>query len=128
MSPSFREGEYLVTARRRPRRGAAIVFEHPDRRGFFLLKRVVGLAGEHVTIQDGSVLIDGRPFDEPWTTDPTTPDGEWTVPAGHAFVLGDARHRSVDDSRTLGSIDVGNRAAVVVFRYWPPHRLGRPPL
>jgi signal peptidase I len=128
MSPSFREGDYVVTVRRRPRRGAAIVFEHPERPGFLLLKRVVATGGQLVRIDRGSILVDGREVEDPWTDDATTPDGEWVVPDGHVFVLGDARHRSVDDSRTLGPIRVGRRAAIVVLRYWPPRRLGRPRL
>lgn len=126
MSPSFREADYLVTAPRRPYRGAAIVFEHPQRPGFYLLKRVAAVGGEVIRIDGGAVLVDGREIDDPWTGDTTSPDGEWAVPDDHVFVLGDARDRSVDDSRTLGPIRVGRRAAVVVFRYWPPRRIGRP--
>ncbi len=75
-----------------------------------LVKRVVGLAGEHVLIRDDKLLINGRPIDLPDDMPPvkyTEPDisyhfGLWTdeehslVPEGHVFLLGDNSARSRD--------------------------------
>lgn len=125
MSPLFLDGDYVVTMMKPPRRGDVIVFEHPARPGFHLIKRVIGCGGQTVEVRSGTVSVDGTEFDEPWTAGDTRPDGSWRVPEGHVFVLGDARHRSSDDSRTIGPVDVGRRAPVVIFRYWPPRRSGR---
>lgn len=125
MSPSLREGDYLVTVRQDPTHGDAIVFEHPSRPGFYLIKRVVATGGETIEVRAGEVLIDQQPAEEPWTADSTEPDGLWKIPPGHVFVLGDARHRSTDDSRTLGPIRVAGQADVARFRYWPARRIGR---
>ena len=125
MSPSFREGDFLVTARQNPTLGDVIVFEHPSRPGFYLVKRVVATGGETIEIRGGQVLINEQPANETWTADSTEPDGLWKIPPDHVFVLGDARHRSNDDSRTLGPIRFNGKADVARFRYWPARRIGR---
>ncbi len=125
MSPLFREGDYLVTVQRRPTYADVIVFEHPTRPAFHLIKRVIGLAGQTVEIKGGEVFVDDRKSSEPWTADDTAPDGSWGIPPNHVFVLGDARRRSTDDGRTLGPIEIDGKAHVVVFRYWPLGRIGR---
>ena len=125
MTPLLQEGDYVVTRRRPPLLGDIVVFEHPHRPGFHLVKRVIGTRGDTVEIKEGKVFLNGRQLSEPWTTDYTTPDGKWHVPDHHVFVLGDARGRSTDDGRTIGPLPFGESADVVVFRYWPPAGFGR---
>ena len=102
------------------------MFEHPDRDGFFLVKRVVGIGGEVVDISGGQVHVDGRPLAEPWADGPTTGEGHWELGPGEAFVLGDARAASADDSRILGPIPAERLQWRAAMRYWPPLRAGRP--
>jgi signal peptidase I len=124
-----------------PERGDVIVFERPPGEvGEIkdLIKRVIGLPGERVTIMDGSVYIDGRLLREPYTNDlPTdatincgsgqtagidTPSG-MLVPDGHVFVLGDNRTGS-HDGRCFGPIDqdlIVGRAFMII---WPPSKIG----
>ena len=106
MAPALLPGaELLATPAVAPGRGAVVFFTDPTRDDeFWLVKRVVGLAGETVTIAHGDVLIDDTPYDDPWTVDDTAPDGVWKVPTGHVFVLSDARHRSSADSRRFGPV------------------------
>ena len=125
MTPLLREGDYVVTRRRPPLLGDIVVFEHPQRPGFHLVKRVIGIRRDTIEIKEGAVFLDGRQLSEPWTIDYTAPDGEWRVPDHHVFVLGDARNQSTDDGRTIGPLLVGESADVVVFRYWPLARIGR---
>ena len=126
MTPSLLPGDYVLTDRtsRQLRRGDIAVFEHPDRPAFHLVKRIVGLPGEHLTIESGRVLIDGIPLSESWTNDDTGPDGTWELGAGEAFVLGDARSLSAADSRHLGPVPVERLRVKIVLRYWPPGRFG----
>ena len=126
MSPTLRPGDFVVTDRsHRPVcRGDIVVFEHPDRASFFLVKRIVGLPGECLTIEGGRVLVDGIPLDEPWTTDATGPDGEWDLGSHGAFVLGDARWLSSGDSREIGPVPIERLNMKIVFRYWPFERVG----
>jgi signal peptidase I len=124
MAPALRPGDYVITARPGPpRRGAVVVYEHPERRGLFLTKRIVALPGERVTVGDGWVEIDGRPGIDRWARQPTEPDGAWTVESGHVFVLGDNRQWSAGDSRRVGTLAV-TVLDRVILRYWPPARVG----
>lgn len=117
MSPALQPGDRFVARRlRRPRRGSVVFFPHPDRGDFWLAKRIVGLPGESIDVDDGEVTVDGDVLAEPWTVDLTSPSGEWKVPERHVFVLSDARHRTRADSRTLGPIPMSD-AYVAVFRY-----------
>ncbi len=121
MSPALSPGDHFLARRlRRARRGTVVFFEHPRRPGFWLVKRVIGLPGEPVSIDGGRVMIDGSILDEPWATSPTEPDGAWAVPSGHVFVLSDARHRSRADSRSLGPVPIrGCYVAGLRYRHGP---------
>ena len=89
------------------------------------IKRVVGLQGEVVQIDDGVIYIDGSPIEESFETriPNYTHFGPVTVPQGEIFVLGDNRSNS-QDSHVIGTIPLRNvegRAEVV---FWPPNRMG----
>jgi signal peptidase I len=119
MAPSFAPGDYVVAvvARRPPRRGDVVIFADPGNPGRDLVKRVIGLSGETVTVTGGRVLVNGHPEADRWGRGPTTPDGSWLVPAGHVFVLGDDRVRSSGDSRATGPTLVESLAWRILFRY-----------
>jgi signal peptidase I len=101
-------------------RGDVVAFERGqgDERKI-LLKRVIALPGETVTLRGGSVIVNGLPLREEY--DPL-PDGSTmaavTVPAGTYFVLGDNRGES-SDSRSFGPVNgsqVTGKALVII---WP---------
>ncbi|MFD1052948.1 signal peptidase I [Terrabacter terrigena] len=73
-------------------------------RGTSLVKRVVGVAGDTVELDDGALVVNGRLVVEPFV-DLESVDGVWfgpvTVPTDAVFVMGDARASSID-SRDLG--------------------------
>lgn len=120
MSPALAPGDRFVARRLgRPERGTVVFFPHPGRLDMWLAKRVIGLPGETVRIRDGKVLIDWTPLSD-WTTESTTPDGEWPVPDGHMFVLSDARHRTLSDSRVMGPVPMRPGYAA-----WFRYRRGR---
>lgn len=124
MSPALEPGDYLIArSDSNPRRGDLVVFQHPGRTGFWLVKRLVGLPGENLTITGGEVQVDGSPLDDPWATGPTEPPGEWRLRPDEAFVLSDARPFTRADSRSLGPIALESLHRVA-FRYWPPGRIG----
>jgi signal peptidase I len=126
MSPALLPGDFIVTDRsnRQPVRGDIVVFEHPHRPSLFLVKRIVGLPGEQLTMAGGRVLINETPLDEPWTVDETGPDGTWDLRMDEAFVLGDARWMSTGDSRDIGPVPLEHLEMRVIFRYWPFRRIG----
>jgi signal peptidase I len=119
MVPTLRPGDRVLTWERTPTRGDIVVFEHPDRPDFWMVKRVIGLPGEHVEIHDGAVFVDGSILDDPWASGHTGPDADWTLGSGEAVVLGDARHLSAGDSRQVGPLPLESLHRVVLARYWP---------
>ena len=84
-----------------------------------LVKRVIGLPGETVSILDGVVQVDGRALDEPYVL----PDGRSfspvTVPEGHYFMLGDNRGNSDDSRYTLGLVPRENFVGRAFAIIWP---------
>lgn len=69
-----------------------------------MVKRVVGMGGEMITIEMGEVLIDGKAGFDHWGNGFSTPDGRWEVPPDKVFVLSDQRPLTRDDSRTFGPV------------------------
>ena len=133
MRPALENKEVMLVTRLDyrlgdPKRFDVVICHYPgrymDRRKWFrqcFVKRVVGLPGETIAIEEGVVVIDGLPLEEPFleekrrgrrTMEPRTlGDGEY-------FVMGDNRVSS-NDSRSIGPI--GRRAIIGHARLvvWP---------
>lgn len=127
MEPRLRAGDFVIAQRRSNdlERGTVVIVPHPVIDDFELVKRVVALPGEQVTLHRGQVHINGAVLAEPWANGPVRPDGEWTLRSGQVFVLGDNRPVSAADSRTLGPVPAESIEWRVVARYWPARDLGR---
>ncbi|MEZ0395956.1 MAG: signal peptidase I [Anaerolineales bacterium] len=82
------------------------------------IKRVIGLPGETVRIENGQVFINGALLEEPYIAAPPQYSGIWQVPEGHLFVLGDNRNNS-SDSHSWGPLPVENVVGKAVLIYWP---------
>ena len=126
MQPALEPGDWVIARRLRrpPGRGDVVVFEHEERPGMSLVKRVIGLPSESVQIEGGQVHVDGSVLPEPWASGFTTPELTVHVPGDAVFVLGDQRLAAGGDSRTLGPVDVSAVRWKVVARYWPAARAG----
>ena len=100
-----------------------------DWNGEKLIKRVIGLPGEHVEYKDGLLYVDGFVTDENFNH-ATTHDfklesiGYLTIPGDKYFVVGDNRNDS-KDSRVIGLIDKENILGSVSLRIFPLNKIGK---
>jgi signal peptidase I len=129
MDPILRDNERLIIEKvsyrfHPPQRGDIVVLRRPHRSVAPLIKRVVGLPGETVTIHDAMVYINGEPLSEPYLDQPTWGSiSPVVVPEGHVFVMGDNR-RSSNDSRAFGVVSLDDIIGRAWLRYWPPSEFG----
>ncbi|PWH15955.1 MAG: signal peptidase I [Anaerolineae bacterium] len=123
MLPTLKNGEFVLVNRLAyrfdtPQRGDIVVFHYPPDPKQDLIKRVIGLAGDTVTIQGGIVYVNDTPLVEPYISQPPHYTGTWIVPEGHLFVLGDNRNDS-SDSHSWGMLPLENIVGKAVLIYWP---------
>ena len=105
------------------KRGEIVVFDSKDENNDDYIKRVIGVAGDEVSIMNGKVYVNGKQLEEnylaPGTiTEPITPRTTYKVPAGDVFVLGDNRTNSTD-SRILGCINIKDIKGHAILRAYP---------
>jgi signal peptidase I len=109
MHPTMPEGGYYLINRYiyyfvPPERGDIVVLRGSNYGPDEIVKRVIGLPGEAVTIRSGQVYVNGRRLDEPYAVGATYPDlGPNPIGKDAYFVLGDNRLVS-DDSRHFGAV------------------------
>jgi len=123
MNPTLQDGQYLLINNisyylDEPQHGDIIVFHHP-RSDLNLIKRVIGLPGDHIEIANQTVTVNGVTLDEPYVTAEPNYSGSWDVPQGQYFVLGDNRNNS-SDSHTWSFLPKENVVGKAMFIYWPP--------
>ncbi|MCK5666869.1 MAG: signal peptidase I [Thiotrichaceae bacterium] len=131
----------------KPKRGDVVVFRYPPKPEVNYIKRVIGLPGDHIKwtadkkliineqavayksegsykIKGGAVDIfkEALPNDDPhdlilFDNPPTV--GEWRVPEGHYFMMGDNRDKS-SDSRSWGFVPEANLVgkASLIWMHW----------
>ena len=86
------------------------------------IKRVIGIAGDHIQIQDGKVFLNGEELKEDYLSENVVTESkvftDFIVPEGYVFAMGDNRSKS-QDCRAFGCVPIGKVEGVVVFRFWP---------
>lgn len=135
MVPNFHDGEYILTDKityrfRAPQRGEVIVFKSPRNQEIDFIKRIIGLPGEKVKLNNGDIFINGKKLTENYFLDPisTRPGSvfkegqENLIPLNNYFVLGDNRSHS-SDSREWGTVSVENIIGKAFLRYWPLNKI-----
>ena len=138
MYPTLHEGDRVLVNKLSYKlhdvnRGDIIVFERPASESSSnipdLIKRVIGLPGDKVSFDNGSVYINGQRLDEPYLPDGTTTTGAnapnkcppadpCVVPAGTVWVMGDNRGDS-KDSRYFGPIPESSIVGRAFITVWP---------
>jgi signal peptidase I len=136
METTLEPDQYVLVDKLTPRfdtykRGDIVVFAPPESwaqpDGTPYIKRVIGVGGDKVEIRDGSVFVNDTELVEPYvfvengqpqeTEDPLQL-GEWVVPDGDLFLMGDHRKSSAD-SREFGTVRVDQVIGRAWLRYWP---------
>jgi len=100
-----------------------------------LVKRVIGLAGNTISLSNGQVYINGKLLPEPWlpkavqhettpgpSDEPYALQRSYKVPKGDVYVMGDNRTLSCD-SRYWGPVKTSTIVGQVDVRIWPLTRL-----
>jgi signal peptidase I len=108
-------------------RGDIIVFRYPRDTSKSYIKRVIGVAGDHIRIDDGQVFVNGEALDEDYVPSEYADARSYpeiVVPRNSYFVLGDHRTMS-NDSRDFGPVNERYIYGKAVFGYWPMEKLGR---
>ena len=128
MEPTLRDGDILVLSKPNIIQAGEMFGMYAQ--GRLILKRVIGLPGDIVNMDDtGNVYINGFSLQEPYvsrkavgTCDLSFP---FVVPQGRLFVMGDHRETSIDSrSDLIGCIQTDQVMGRVVARIWPPGSIG----
>jgi signal peptidase I len=124
MLPTLHDGEFVLVNKLAyhigsPTRGDIIVFQSTTEKDLDLIKRVIGLPGDHIVIGNNKVMVNGQTLNEPYIAAAPLYSGEWTVPVGDLFVLGDNRNDS-SDSHAWGFLPIQNVVGKSLLIYWPP--------
>ena len=137
MMPTFQNGNYIFTSKvtykmRTPVRGDVVVFHSPGNAEIEYIKRIIGLPGDVVMLQNQEVYVNGKKLNEPYISAKTLPlpggyaeeNVPMNIPQGYYFVMGDNRPHS-SDSRDFGPITYESIVGQVFYRYFPADKMGR---
>ena len=123
MVPTLNVGDKLMVTRvydtNKIKRGDIIVFfsEELDE---VLIKRAIGIPGDHIKIHDGIVNVNGEDIKEEYVKNNEEYDGDFDVPNNKFFFLGDNRNRSNDARRWINPfIDASNIQGKARIKFYP---------
>ena len=115
MEPSLSQGDFVVVKMGvMPQRGDIAVIDSKvlHKR---IIKRVIAVDGDTVTVSDGEVRINGRVLEETYIKEPYEHIGDFfIVPPQSVYVLGDNRNFS-RDSRMIGFIPMKDVTGVLIY-------------
>jgi signal peptidase I len=116
---------------KKPERAEVVVFVPPHDRHRFYIKRLIGLAGDRVSLKAGNIYINGKIIVDPRIArnyyynqgDYAKEGKEVIVPQHKYFFMGDNSISSLD-SRFWGFVDERDIIGRAIFIWWPPKRIG----
>lgn len=140
MYPTFNNGDLVLTDKityktGQPQRGDIVILHAPpdahcpEGTGCDFIKRLIGLPGDTVEVQDDRIFIDGQQLPEEYLSSDTyttngmfSEKGPATLGPDEYYVVGDNRLHS-SDSRTWGPINKKDIVGRAFFRYWPLNKM-----
>lgn len=122
MEPTYHNGNIILVDKFFYKRGTpsyndiVVVKYHVSYGEDQIIKRVVGLPGDHIEMKDNLLYRNGELLEEDYINEPMTGNENFTydIPQGKVFVMGDNRNNSVD-SRMIGYIDFDDQVVGRVF-------------
>jgi signal peptidase I len=129
MEPTLHHGQLILVNKLsyrmgEPVLGDVIVFHYPIDPQQEYIKRIIGLPGDQVDINDGKVYVNEQLIEEPYiAASPAYGPASWIVSEGSLFVLGDNRNNS-SDSHRWGTVPMEYVVGKAVIIYWPPEYWG----
>lgn len=127
MDPTFKNGDYLIVDQisydfTSPQRGEVIILKFPQDTSRYLIKRVIGLPNETVSIEKGKVTVkkgsEHITLDEPYVRFEKTDTMEYKLGDNEYFVMGDNRAAS-SDSRVWGAVPSEDVVGRAILRLLP---------
>jgi len=127
MEPTLIPGEILLVNKLAYRfdeidYGDIITFHYPLDPELDYVKRVIGLSGDEIVVENGEVFVNGDKLYEPYISAPPEYEGTWIVPEESLFVLGDNRNPS-EDSHVWGYVSEENVIGKAIAVYWPIQKI-----
>lgn len=121
-------GNRLAYLLSEPERGDIVIFQYPDDESQLFVKRIIGLPGETVTIDEARIYVDGELLEEDYLKEEWVIDNDsytFVIPEDSYLVLGDNRNNS-KDARYWNNTYVKEDKILgkAVFRYWPLKDIG----
>ncbi len=131
MEPNFVEGQFVLVSKLayrlgQPERGDVLVFHNPGNTSEDYIKRIIGLPGDTLEVQNATVYVNGQALVEDFPHNPISP-GDYMPPVvvgdNQLFVMGDNRPNS-SDSRVFGPISQDLVVGQAWLRIWPLNKFG----
>jgi signal peptidase I len=130
MYPTFKDGQYLIVDEltyhwNSPQRGSVLIFKYPNDPKKKFIKRIIGLPGETVSIQDGKITIinaehpEGFELNEDYVQLQKSDTQSYVLEEDEYYVMGDNRSASAD-SRIWGPVPKANIIGRPILRFYPP--------
>ena len=130
MVPTFEVGDRFLANKFvyrfwEPSVGDVVVFRSVEGGDEDLVKRIVALPGDEVTVENGVLSVNGEVRNEPFVNEELPDRGAYgpaRVPEGDVFVMGDNRANS-RDSRFFGPVPIENIEGEAFASFWPLSRI-----
>lgn len=128
MEPTIQSGDRVFGVRfiHNYKRGDIIVFKDPDGSGHYLIKRIIGMPGDQITVEPGidgasQLKVNGSVLNESYLKESMLPEEfEIKVPGNGYFVLGDNRNDSYDARYWTNKIIPEKKiTGIALVKYWP---------
>ena len=134
MYPTLEDGDNLIADKisyrfTDPKRFDIIVFPYKQEEHTYFIKRIIGLPGETIQIEDGTIYIDGQELDEDYGRETILDAGDAgepiTLGEDEYFVMGDNRNNSEDSRHNgMGLVDSDRIVGKLWFTISPWKKIG----